>query len=122
MSMCPADTRKAVHKNPSTSDTIRRFVEQQHKLAWDEARSKPDASPEKLVQLGGIKNIEKAYVVVRDLLIEQIFSNLLDVSMSEAQRTELFNSVVNSVESKIEELMQKPRHDLEETKAETTSQ
>jgi hypothetical protein len=119
---CPTDQVKPPVKNPSTQDTIRRFVRTQHKEAWVEAKSAPDASPWRLVQLGGIKHVEKAFVIARDLLIEQIFSMLLDVSVSDKQREELFNSVVARVDARIDELMQKPRPELENNDVSETTQ
>ncbi len=122
MSTCSADNRPPpVHKNPTVTDTIRKFVQQMHKLAWDEANSRRDASPEKLVHLSGIKYTEKAFVITKDLLVEQIYSSLLDVSMSEQQRKELLDSVVNQVENKIEELMQKPRYDIDSNESTSAS-
>lgn len=122
MSTCSVDNRPPpVHKNPTVTDTIRKFVQQMHKLAWADANKSKDASPEKLVHLSGIKYTEKAFVTVRELLVEQIYSKLLDVSMSEQQRKELLDSVVNQVESKIEELMQKPRYDLDDNQSTTSA-
>lgn len=97
----------------SVVEEVRKFVSQQHKEAWEDAKKSPTSSPWRLVQLAGIKNTEKAFLVMRNLLIDQIASQRIDVATPDVKRSEIIAQVTMEVDFVLKAEMYKPWMDLD---------